>query len=830
MPMPEPIEVTWRRLRLKSNIEGSRFLELYEALLRRNHLSDEDLTSLLSFAILFLRADDDLANRLGYRIVLQYGDVTGDYEPLHAIARTRDLMPITVATERLQPALGAQGGLAASLFEAHRTNFTIETADGQGSSRTRGQMSLRAFNARNLNAVVVAPTSYGKSEMMLTKLGQNLDRRSCILVPTRALISQTRAAIISDERVRSSGVRLITHPDAYVGDNLFIAVMTQERLQRLLASEPALSIGLVLVDEAHNLLDGDARAIELSQVLMTVRARDPHAGISYYTPFLSSPDSVKLAVDAGPSPIGLAINEHVKAERLIVSRLGQRQRLYDQFLNRLVELDTETPDDEVEAIRALAGQKTLVYLNKPSQAQDLALKIATGRTVQLSESSAAAIEAIGDLIDPSYSLIECIKAGVLFHHGKVPDMLRQYIERLFRDTSATSPAFLVTTSTLLEGVNTPADRLILMTAGRGRGYLSRAEFRNLIGRVARFKEVFSNDRSDLALLQPEIHLVPSSYSRAEWDAEGYLERVADIAKPVVDSVENPLLAESTDSDGRDAAIEYWENVEPADRAESTRRVAQTEAGLACFKHGVRDFDIFAHELLIQERINELSDSLLSEVGQVIETICDVFFDGVDLKSDDLRRVRDTPSARRFYKLFLSWRSNNEPYKRMIGHFLSYWAQLTEELVYVGPAWGEETFGDGYRRLFVRMATKSRPQQINLAVAKVKEEQDFVDFNLMRYIEILESFELIEPSLYNRIKYGTDDDYLICLLKNGCSPELSRLIRDSYVAHVSVEVGLNTVHVYPSLAESMIDNGENDILVYEAETLAAVQSTAWTDDA
>jgi hypothetical protein len=819
--MPEIVDVTWRKLRYAGNIEGSRFLSLYESLLRRDSLDESELTSLLTFAILFLRADDPIANRLGYRILLQYSSVTGDYEPLHAVASVRELMPVTVAAERLQPALAARRGLADELFKSHRSNFTITTSDGQASYRTRGQMALRDFNSSNENAVVVAPTSYGKSEMMLSKIAERFDRRVCVLVPTRALISQTRATLISDDSVRGSGVRVFTHPDAYVGDAAFIAVMTQERLQRLLANEPDLSLDLVLVDEAHNLLQDDSRAVELSQVLMTVRFRNPDAGVSFYTPFLSSPSSVRLAIDPGVAPVGLSINEHVKAERLVVSRPGSNQRLYDQFLNRFIELEPLVPSDEVEAVRAMAGSKTLVYVNKPSQAQDLALRVAEGSQSELSPSALIAIAAIADLIDPRYSLIDCIRSGVLFHHGKVPDVLRQYIERLFRDSAPSSPRFLITTSTLLEGVNTPADRLIMMSASRGRGYLSRAEFRNLVGRVARFREVFALDRANLDLLQPEVHLVPSSYARADWDVESYLERVADIAKSVEDAVENPLLADSSDLIGRETALEYWENVEPADRAETGRRSAETEAGLACFKNGVRDFDIFEFEELIQARIEQLQGSTLTTEGEVINTICSVFFEGVDLISDELVRVRDTLGARRFYTLFLSWRANNEPYKRMIGHFLSYWAQLEDELVYVGSAWGEETFGSGYRRLYVRMAAKSRAERINLAVAKVKEEQDFVDFNLIRYVEILDSFGVLDPSLYNRLKYGTDNPYLICLLKNGCSPELSRLIREAYSEHVDVDLDQNSLRVSPGLAEAMAANDENDILVYEAETMAAM---------
>jgi hypothetical protein len=99
------------------------------------------------------------------------------------------------------------------------------------------------------------------------------------------------------------------------------------------------------------------------------------------------------------------------------------------------------------------------------------------------------------------------------------------------------------------------------------------------------------------------------------------------------------------------------------------------------------------------------------------------------------------------------------------------------------------------------------------------EQDFVDFNLIRYVEILNSLAFVEPGLYNQLKYGTADPYLICLLKNGCSPELSRLIREGYAGHVTINIEDNSVRVAVTLAQAMEANGENDILVYEAETLA-----------
>lgn len=48
------------------------------------------------------------------------------------------------------------------------------------------------------------------------------------------------------------------------------------------------------------------------------------------------------------------------------------------------------------------------------------------------------------------------------------------------------------TSTMLEGEETPADKMVLSSPDRDRGDFARSAFRNLNGRVARFSQIFSS--------------------------------------------------------------------------------------------------------------------------------------------------------------------------------------------------------------------------------------------------------------------------------------------------------------------------------------------------
>lgn len=816
--MPAPLELSLSRIRNARNLDDSTFINAYAKLFRRDDLGKAELINLLSYAVIFLQCNDPQLNRLGYRMVLQYSDVTGDLEPLMRVAMAKEYMPIVEMVERI----GSQDEdetFVGAFFSAHRENFQVSSSQTD-TYRTRGQMDLRFFAETNANTVVVAPTSYGKSELLTAKVKRSLGGAVCIVVPTKALISQTKNMLLEDEFLRSERTRIITHPDAFNKSSNFVAVLTQERLFRLLRQNPELTLDVVLVDEAHNLLSGDERAELLSQVLLLAIHRNANVEISYYTPFLSDISNLQNAV-APRTLAGRAVDEHVKIEQLHYTKLEKGELyLYDQFLDRSFLLQKEIPRNELDAVVSLAGRKNLIYVNRPRQAESLAIALARRRPAAASQMLEDAVAAIADLIHPDYSLIECIRRGVLFHHGKVPELLRQYIEDLFARTTDQAPAFLVTTSTLLEGVNTPADTMFILTPQRGRGYLTRSAFKNLIGRVGRFKEIFRPGDQRLDLLQPKIYLLDGETSPAAFGILTYLKRVTDVRKLTSDNVENALLYESTKSERRTALLEFLENVEMgATNLEAPRR-AVTLLGSLCFKNNVLDFDIFENEMIMQGNLGLIDQRPISNVADILKAITSIFLTGTNLdQAPDLKRLRDHESARNFYSLFLDWRAQGAPYKQMVAHFLRYWQEITDEYVYVGTAWGDETGGeDGYLKLFVRMRTKSRQERVNLAVAKIKEEHDFVDFKLLPYIEILNDLELMDESLYNRIKYGTDDPYLIALLKNGLSHELSRLISARYRTYVSVVPESSLLDFSTALPAVMLANEENAILIFEIECL------------
>jgi hypothetical protein len=81
-----------------------------------------------------------------------------------------------------------------------------------------------------------------------------------------------------------------------------------------------------------------------------------------------------------------------------------------------------------------------------------------------------------------YYLAEMVRYGIAYHIGYLPASIRARIEELFKSGNIT---VMFCTSTLLEGVNLPADNLFIMENKIFLSEMNTIDFRNLIGRVGR---------------------------------------------------------------------------------------------------------------------------------------------------------------------------------------------------------------------------------------------------------------------------------------------------------------------------------------------------------
>lgn len=803
-----------------AKIRNTDFASLYDRFIIGEKLSKRQYEILLAIAICFTNADDTNVQGLGYRIVVEYCNQRRDYIPLYEIAVNKGLYPVSKFIEK-------------HYIDDSKRNFFTEWNDAFVEQYVSGEICrseqqnslVHFFESKKEDTVsVIAPTSYGKSELILSAVKEYAGRKICVLTSTKVLLVQTKKRI----QQISKGIfsKVVVHPEMYnPNDTSCLAVLTQERLLRIFKKDPSLSFDCIIVDEAHEILEENSRSRTLANVIIIAQKRNPDVAFKFLTPFLTDSKNLKARYTTYDIE-GFKVTEYIKTEKYYLYDLRNHTglKLYDQFLNRYLPLsENRNLGFEEDVVKAYSAGKNIIYLNKPTDIEKFVLALSDVLPEMDSEMIQTACDNISNYLQPQYNLLACLRKGIIYHHGSVPDAIRIYIEDLYKKDD--SVKYVITSSTLLSGVNLPAERMFILDNKRGRSNLSHDSFKNLVGRVCRFSEIFNDETGNLQRLEPQIYLVFGKYFAQNANCESFLRNVAKVEQNYKDAVDNVLLSEAKITTMNEEelrhASEFIENYENGVVEDYQERYTSTVSGKACIMNGITELDIFAHEAAIQQQVNGYqSENLkISDSNTLLETIYELFIQYLpDNGAESLKRL-ENQEARNFYSMMFEWRVENKSYAEMINLFVGYWQQLYKKdknvIVYVGK-WGDVKRSGSNVARYTKIFGKDRTQLINLAIVRIKEEQDFIDNTLIKYVEVLYDLELIEDNFYARIKYGTDDERAICLIKNGLSLSSAVLLIKKYNSYLQINVSSSTVVFDDALISEMKKENENQILIYEVQ--------------
>lgn len=804
-----------------AKIKNTDFASLYDRFIIGEKLSKKQYEILLAIAICFTNADDINVQQLGYRIVVEYCNQTNDYIPLYEIAVNKGLYPVSKFIEKHYIDDSKR-----NFFTEWNDAFTEQYVSGEVCRSEEQNSLVHFFDSRKDDTVsIIAPTSYGKSELILSAVKEYAGRKICILTSTKALLIQTKKRI----QQISKGIfpKIVVHPEMYnPNDSSCLAVLTQERLLRIFKKDPMLSFDCIIVDEAHEILEDDSRSRTLANVIIVAQKRNPEVAFKFLTPFLD--DSTNLKTRYTTYDIeSFKVREYIKTEKYYLYDLRNHTglKLYDQFLNEYLPIsDDRSLGFEEDVVKAYSAGKNIIYLNKPTDIEKFALALADVLPEVDSELIQNACDNISEYLQPQYNLLTCLRRGIIYHHGSVPDVIRIYIEDLYKKEDAVK--YVITSSTLLSGVNLPAERMFILDNKRGKSNLSHDSFKNLVGRVCRFSEIFNDETGKLHRLEPQIYLVFGNFFAQNANCESFLRKVAKVGQNYKDTVDNVLLSEAKITADNEEKIrhasEFIENYENGIVENYQERYTSTVSGKACIMNGITEFDVFAHEVTIQQQVDEYQSRNLkiSDSNTLLEAINELFIQHLpDNGTESLKRL-ENKEARNFYSMMFEWRVKNKSYTEMISLFVGYWHKLYEKnrnvMVYVGK-WGDIKRPGSNVTRYTKFVGKNRTQVVNLAIVRIKEEQDFIDNTLIKYVEVLHDIDLIEDGFYSQIKYGTDDERVICLIKNGLSLSSAMLLMKKYGDHLQIDVPASTVVYGENLIAEMMKAEENQIQIYEIQS-------------
>ena len=348
-----------------------------------------------------------------------------------------------------------------------------------------------------------APTSMGKSFIMHMFIQEQIFNGAKLnfarIVPTKALINEVRTDTINDLKdiLEDKNYRVVTAAsDISLEENHnFILVMTPERLLYLLISKPDFIIDYLFVDEAHKISGRNSRGPFYYKVVDMLSRQTPMPHFIFASPNIPNPEVyLKLVTEAEKGTENAATSSFapVTQFKFIINCEDQTVNVYNDhtktpiFVCKVNQSGTTVMNyillmDHYDVNHK---QKTLAYFSGKNSAIENAREFARYRKKQNDPELAKLASDIKKEVHGDYFLADIIEKGVAYHIGYLPSSIRQRIEQLFKDGKITA---MFCTSTLIEGVNLPADNLFVANNYNGRPKMSGVEFKNLIGRVGRIK-------------------------------------------------------------------------------------------------------------------------------------------------------------------------------------------------------------------------------------------------------------------------------------------------------------------------------------------------------
>lgn len=476
-----------------------------------NNLTNKELKDSLRFADILSNSLNSLARNKSYQIITFLNFYYSNNEIYRTISKAvyskLGNFPAVKYLENLNSNIAEIP--FDRMIEVEAKKLIQQVPDSENQVFTDSQYLLFKNLSSSLKYSFSGPTSMGKSfiiKAFIRKVIKNVPPENLVvIVPTRALINQFTLDLKSELSDILELYKYKIATNSNISDLLteevfnYILILTPERLISYLSQKSNPPIGFLFIDEAHKLAqEKDSRSITTYSAIERTLNKYGNVKLYFSSPNVSNPEVFLNLFDKQN------IGNYYKTDESPVS-----QNLYFiDIINNTVELiekedfhkiDTPNFEDKFSTITDIIkylgeNSNNLIYNNSKPKTINGAIEFVRSSPENasqvLSSDIVKAARQIREYIHKDYFLAGLIEKGVAYHHGKLPQLIRNIVEDLYKKEEIRN---VFCTSTLLEGVNMPTKNLFVLNNKNGLGKLEEIDFWNLTGRAGRLnKELFGN--------------------------------------------------------------------------------------------------------------------------------------------------------------------------------------------------------------------------------------------------------------------------------------------------------------------------------------------------
>lgn len=647
------------------------------------------------------------------------------------------------------------------------------------------------------------PTSFGKSFIMDAFINYIIDERHgvdniIVLVPTRALINQVSKRLKVE--IKHENYRVMTHPIVpamYRRDNAkYVFVFTPERMIAYLSEKNNPLISYLFIDEAQKI----------------IAKKDSRAPLYYQAVSMAERKSIKLFF-ASPnipnSDIFLKLFDKSTDECMVIKEAPVSQnRFFIDFVERKEKMFTESGKDDVfeafgnynnlnELLLYLGSdKKNIVYCNSVEDTINFALSFSKELEEKRDSRIDEVIKLIQEYLHKEYYLIDCLKKGIAFHFGKLPQRIREKIEALYEQKAID---YMFCTSTLLEGVNLPAQNIFILNNTIGLRKFTDVDFWNLAGRAGRLSKELSGNIIC-------VRLDSNKWNVKESDMDMIRKKVINHVSPTIlkgednfyKNLENSLLGkpftkktvtkDEAETWNHYANIIYYQEVAKADSLLKSNFMKKNHKTAKKVLENIEKNNVVPENILEQSTsiksvyqnaiwnvLNNTDKAFPEEITPkdcygVLVNMYKNYKWGIEESKGRNPLVRDPEQLKYYAVLMYTWMSS-KPLNMIIGNMINYYKKK-------GKIWHRNE-----NVLFVHTNKEHINWVINDLIADIDNALRFKIKNYFSNYYLLvagkNGVEVAGEDWSEYLEYGTTDKVIIDLQNVGFPRHIAMLIKENY---------------------------------------------------
>lgn len=459
------------------------------------------------------------------------------------------------------------------------SNQLLNEVEVNGHTFMLTDFQKKIWTAMESNRVVgiSAPTSAGKSFVILLKILQNLSVQSkdvVYIVPTLSLVNQVTEDF--NTMLKELGIDKYKISNAFAQkDDLDVSniyVLTQEKaLAAFSNEETAFSKKLILVtDEIQNIERMEEEQDERSKILFDVLTEFRYK--ENVEQFIIAGPRIEEIGELGNNIFGVDA-ENISTESSPVFNLTysissrDSQYYFKQYCSlthdpicKLIENPSRISgygkkkydNQYLEYLSVFLdsvgrNQQNIIFSPTAPMARKIACYLAKGD--EHNQTNEELIKYFSHTVHEEYSLCKTLRGGIAYHHGKLPMHVRRTLEKAIVDKKIMN---VVCTTTLMQGVNMPAQNVIIrnphlyLRKDTNTSELSNYEMANLRGRAGRLlkdfigrtyvldESAFSSTEGyeQMELFNDETKELPSGYEEKFEKHKRNIEKIVSSSRPV----------------------------------------------------------------------------------------------------------------------------------------------------------------------------------------------------------------------------------------------------------------------------------------------------------